>query len=215
MKKSLSTLLLIISVVLPFNEIEAHPGRTDANGGHTCRTNCEKWGLQYGEYHYHNGGSSTRSSSSHSSGSNHYNAPPKQQVKQKTAPAVTKKTIVAVDKAYVFSSPSDTNAVTSLWYGYEMKDLGSLYDGYLLIDQGYISKSLLTSYTIVKTKSVQVKSEKGYFFSTPSDTSAARGSAIKGATINVVGESGGFYYGSSKDANGKTLVGFISKTVAY
>ena len=28
--------------------------RTDANGGHTCRTNCEKWGLQYGEYHYHN-----------------------------------------------------------------------------------------------------------------------------------------------------------------
>ena len=32
----------------------AHPGRTDANGGHTCRTNCEKWGLQYGEYHYHN-----------------------------------------------------------------------------------------------------------------------------------------------------------------
>jgi predicted DNA-binding protein YlxM (UPF0122 family) len=34
----------------------AHPGRTDANGGHTCRTNCEKWGLDYGEYHYHNGG---------------------------------------------------------------------------------------------------------------------------------------------------------------
>ncbi|CAG9613089.1 hypothetical protein BACCIP111899_02284 [Bacillus rhizoplanae] len=32
----------------------AHPGNTDANGGHTCRTNCEKWGLQYGEYHYHN-----------------------------------------------------------------------------------------------------------------------------------------------------------------
>lgn len=32
----------------------AHPGRTDANGGHTCRTNCtENWGLQYGEYHYH------------------------------------------------------------------------------------------------------------------------------------------------------------------
>lgn len=37
----------------------AHPGRTDANGGHTCRTNCEKWGLEYGEYHYHNGGSSS------------------------------------------------------------------------------------------------------------------------------------------------------------
>ncbi|WP_420849654.1 YHYH domain-containing protein [Peribacillus tepidiphilus] len=38
--------------------VNAHPGRTDGNGGHTCRTNCEKWGLDYGEYHYHNGGSS-------------------------------------------------------------------------------------------------------------------------------------------------------------
>lgn len=31
----------------------AHPGRTDSNGGHTCRTNCEKWGYEYLEYHYH------------------------------------------------------------------------------------------------------------------------------------------------------------------
>ncbi|MBB6021453.1 hypothetical protein HNR77_002548 [Paenibacillus sp. JGP012] len=42
----------------------AHPGRTDANGGHTCWTNCAKWGLEYGEYHYHNGGKSSSSSSS-------------------------------------------------------------------------------------------------------------------------------------------------------
>ena len=34
----------------------AHPGRTDSSGGHTCRTNCESYGLDYGEYHYHNGG---------------------------------------------------------------------------------------------------------------------------------------------------------------
>lgn len=33
----------------------AHSGRTDSQGGHTCRTKCvEKWGLEYGEYHYHN-----------------------------------------------------------------------------------------------------------------------------------------------------------------
>lgn len=31
----------------------AHPGDTDASGGYTCRTNCEEWGLYYGEYHYH------------------------------------------------------------------------------------------------------------------------------------------------------------------
>jgi len=33
---------------------QAHPGRTDSKGCHTCRTNCtEKWGLEYGEYHCH------------------------------------------------------------------------------------------------------------------------------------------------------------------
>lgn len=58
--------LCIILLFVPFISTEAlaHPGRTDANGGHVCRTNCEKWGLKYGEYHYHNGnGSSTTSSS--------------------------------------------------------------------------------------------------------------------------------------------------------
>jgi beta-lactamase superfamily II metal-dependent hydrolase len=39
----------------------AHPGRTDSNGGHYCRTNCSKWGLKNGEYHYHNGGSNSGS----------------------------------------------------------------------------------------------------------------------------------------------------------
>jgi hypothetical protein len=47
----------------------AHPGRTDSNGGHTCRTNCGSWGLSTGEYHYHNGGGTTSSSSSSSSSS--------------------------------------------------------------------------------------------------------------------------------------------------
>ncbi|EEL83662.1 hypothetical protein bcere0028_6040 [Bacillus cereus AH1271] len=55
-KQQLKKLLLTTSVALLIAPISAyaHPGRTDANGGHTCRTNCEKWGLQYGEYHYHN-----------------------------------------------------------------------------------------------------------------------------------------------------------------
>ncbi|MCM3760374.1 copper amine oxidase N-terminal domain-containing protein [Alkalihalobacillus oceani] len=51
---SLGLLLLIIAPSLA----GAHPGRTDTNGGHTCWTNCAKWGLKTGEYHYHNGGSS-------------------------------------------------------------------------------------------------------------------------------------------------------------
>ena len=33
----------------------AHPGNTDGNGWHTCRTNCtERWGIRYGFYHRHN-----------------------------------------------------------------------------------------------------------------------------------------------------------------
>lgn len=32
----------------------AHPGNTDMYGCHTCRTNCFRWGLSYGEYHCHN-----------------------------------------------------------------------------------------------------------------------------------------------------------------
>jgi hypothetical protein len=53
MKKSL--LLIALLFFLPIGITEAHPGRTDANGGHTCRTNCENWGLSYGKYHYHGG----------------------------------------------------------------------------------------------------------------------------------------------------------------
>lgn len=33
--------------------VYAHPGNTDSRGGHACRTNCERWGLSYGQYHYH------------------------------------------------------------------------------------------------------------------------------------------------------------------
>ncbi|PUA39016.1 YHYH domain-containing protein [Paenibacillus elgii] len=47
----------------------AHPGRTDKNGGHTCRTNCAKWGLEDGEYHYHNGGSTSSGDSGSKSSS--------------------------------------------------------------------------------------------------------------------------------------------------
>lgn len=63
----ISVLLCCFLLLLPFTA-SAHPGRTDSNGGHTCRTNCEKWGLKYGEYHYHNGkGSASNGGSSSTS----------------------------------------------------------------------------------------------------------------------------------------------------
>ncbi|WP_211746948.1 copper amine oxidase N-terminal domain-containing protein [Paenibacillus sp. Marseille-Q4541] len=69
MKKRLIYGSLALSLILGSTTVSAHPGRTDSNGGHTCRTNCSKWGLSNGEYHYHNGGGSSSSGSSSSSSS--------------------------------------------------------------------------------------------------------------------------------------------------
>ncbi len=66
--------LLITAIFCSTTTVYAHPGRTDSNGCHTCRTNCERWGLSYGQYHCHNGGSSSRSNSSSRSSST-YSAP--------------------------------------------------------------------------------------------------------------------------------------------
>ena len=55
-KNKILILLAFVSafLLLPGN-ILAHPGRTDSNGCHYCRTNCAKWGLANNEYHCHNG----------------------------------------------------------------------------------------------------------------------------------------------------------------
>jgi hypothetical protein len=54
-KKSILTIGFSILIFTSlFSIVFAHPGRTDAYGCHTCRTNCSNWGLSYGEYHCHN-----------------------------------------------------------------------------------------------------------------------------------------------------------------
>jgi len=64
MKKiSFCILLLVIIMGLQTNLANAHPGRTDSSGCHTCRTNCPNWGLSYGEYHCH-GGSTVKTTQS-------------------------------------------------------------------------------------------------------------------------------------------------------
>jgi hypothetical protein len=79
--------LCCLFLLLP-SIVSAHPGRTDGNGGHTCRTNCEKWGLEYGEYHYHNGGGSSGSSSSGSTPTPSTPAPaPKPKIDEKQVQA--------------------------------------------------------------------------------------------------------------------------------
>jgi beta-lactamase superfamily II metal-dependent hydrolase len=55
MKTKIVTLTVTASLLLSPIAAHAHPGKLDSNGGHTCWTDCEKYGLKYGEYHYHNG----------------------------------------------------------------------------------------------------------------------------------------------------------------
>src|SRR5919106_2688241 len=56
MKKSLLLLffLLFLFVASP---VEAHPGKTAADGCHYCRTNCDVYGVPWNERHCHGGGS--------------------------------------------------------------------------------------------------------------------------------------------------------------
>ena len=62
MKKKIKRLIMIMIIVLSPLYVEAHPGRTDSNCCHTCRTNCAKWGLRYGQYHCHGRKNSSTSS---------------------------------------------------------------------------------------------------------------------------------------------------------
>lgn len=62
--------------------VDAHPGKLDKNGGHTCRTNGAKWGLKDGEYHYHNPDGSIKRVSTNSSSKQ------KPAASQKRSPAV-------------------------------------------------------------------------------------------------------------------------------
>lgn len=58
--KKLLFIILISSILSPLNVL-SHPGKTDSNGCHVCKKNCESWGLSYGEYHCHNNNSSSNS----------------------------------------------------------------------------------------------------------------------------------------------------------
>lgn len=63
MKRKFTVLFLLFALIISFVPVgaDAHPGRTDSKGGHTCKTNCAKWGLKNGEYHYHNSESKSKS----------------------------------------------------------------------------------------------------------------------------------------------------------
>lgn len=53
MFKYIFIFIIITSYFQRHNFVYAHPGGLDSNGGHTCRSNCEQYGLTTGQYHYH------------------------------------------------------------------------------------------------------------------------------------------------------------------
>lgn len=53
LKINLMTIVIVAGFSIGSTVVLAHPGRTDASGCHTCRTNCSSWGLSSGEYHCH------------------------------------------------------------------------------------------------------------------------------------------------------------------
>ena len=45
----------LVVLMLTASTAFAHPGGTAPDGCHTCWTNCERWGVPYGERHCHRG----------------------------------------------------------------------------------------------------------------------------------------------------------------
>ncbi|NKI22100.1 copper amine oxidase N-terminal domain-containing protein [Paenibacillus dendritiformis] len=139
-------------------EALAHPGRTDKYGGHTCRTNCEKWGLEYGEYHYHNGSSrSSRASSSKPAGSNAGSTKSKSSStggratsKSKSKPAPAKKQPQPVEAGITVSWNKEAVSLSSKPVRYQDQLMLPLLD---TLDAFGISYS-------VKDKAIHIKEEE-------------------------------------------------------
>ncbi len=210
MKKAVASLICLCLLMIGTQSF-AHPGRTDSGGGHTCRTNCTKWGLSYGEYHYHNGGHSQLS------GNSSYNSP-KPVKKSIISPKV--KVIIAVDSANVYNIPyiSDYYVEGQLPYGSEVYDFGGYQEFYTMVSGGvdvFVSKSVTTSYTPIKAKNITVRVDKGFIFNIPSDKGKVRGFFTKNRKVTAIGEMGKFYYISTIDYQGKPIKGFISKSIAW
>lgn len=104
-EKKICLLIVILSVfMIPFSAF-AHPGRTDANGGHYDR--------KTGKYHYHNGGSSRSTSSTRSKSSS------------KGSTGISKKT-TAPSRVYA-SKINAVNVPKQINIGEEIQLEGSVY----------------------------------------------------------------------------------------
>lgn len=96
MKFKLICVVLLCFLLITPNKVEAHPGRTDANGCHYCRTNCAKWGLSDGQYHCHNGGGYNSSSSNSYNSTSSYGSTSPSNYSQPAPPKSSDNTLKSV-----------------------------------------------------------------------------------------------------------------------
>lgn len=137
MKFKLICVVLLCFLLITPNKVEAHPGRTDANGCHYCRTNCAKWGLSDGQYHCHNGGGYNSSSSNSYNSTSSYGstspsnysqpAPPKSSDNTLKSVKIDGEEIVVADRMQyetnkmnvtISVETNDSNATTDIDDGY-------------------------------------------------------------------------------------------------
>lgn len=137
MKFKLICVVLLCFLLITPNKVEAHPGRTDANGCHYCRTNCAKWGLSDGQYHCHNGGGYNSSSSNSYNSTSSYGstspsnysqpAPPKSSDNTLKSIKIDGEEIVVADRMQyetnkmnvtISVETNDSNATTDIDDGY-------------------------------------------------------------------------------------------------
>lgn len=137
MKFKLICVVLLCFLLITPNKVEAHPGRTDANGCHYCRTNCAKWGLSDGQYHCHNGGGYNSSSSNSYNSTSSYSstspsnysqpAPPKSSDNTLKSVKIDGEEIVVADRMQyetnkmnvtISVETNDSNATTDIDDGY-------------------------------------------------------------------------------------------------
>ena len=121
--KLMCIVIMCLLLVIP-NEVKAHPGKTNADGCHYCRTNCAKWGLSDGEYHCHNGENQNSSNSTNSSNQSTIQTKPKKSSDNTLKSVIVDGTTITVadkmqyetnkDKVSIFVETNDDKAESTV-----------------------------------------------------------------------------------------------------
>lgn len=203
-KKKIFTTLVSVSLLLNASTVLAHPGRTDAYGGHTCWTNCTKWGLEYGEYHYHNGGSSssssTKSSSSSSSKSSGSSSTSKATKPKESKPKYTQSNL----KVYINDKKVDFTNKPLQYEGNNLVPLRDITDA-LKATFAYYPESGTIGMTKDKHKVTLTLGSKKVFYNGDSNTLSVAPKVINGITYIPVQSIKGLGATMEFDSSNNTL----------